>query len=137
MLGTSSYPQAYVDACRARIAHQLKTYRALVKTAKPPAVAAFEPDLFANLVLVLEVAFVHRLRGREGKDGNPLNEVRMLSVSLLVHDGVMTADTTIKYKAEQSVLGYEIGDTIALTEADFVKLSKAFFAEIEARFVEG
>jgi len=137
MLGASSYPQAYVDACRDRVALQLKTYRALIKTAKQPAVDAFEPVFFSNLVLVLEVSFVHRLRGREGKDGNPLNEVRMMATSLLVHDGVMTADTTIKYKAAQAVVGCEIGEKIALGEADFVKLSKAFFAEIEAKYVDG
>jgi hypothetical protein len=135
MLGVSSYSQAYVDACRASVALQLKTYRALAKTGKPAAVAAFEPVFFGNLVLALDASFVHRLRGKEGKDGNPLNEVRMLCTSVLEHDGVLTADSTIKYKPGQSVLGYDIGDTIALREADFVKLSKAFLAEIEAKFV--
>lgn len=137
MLGVSSYSQTYVDACRSRVDRQLRTYRALVKTAEQPAVDAFEPVFFANMVLVLDACFVHRLRGKEGKDGNTLNEVRMLCTSLLQHDGQMTADTTIKLKPEQSVLKYEFGDTIALTEADFVRLSKAFFAEIESKFVSG
>jgi hypothetical protein len=83
MLGMSSYPQAYVDSCRARIDLQLSKYRALVKTAKKPAVDAFEPIFFGNLVL-----------------------------------------------------GYEIGNTIAVDEAGFVKLSKAFFAEMKAKFVD-
>jgi hypothetical protein len=38
-------------------------------------------------------------------------------------------------KPDQSVLGYEVGDRIALSEKDFVRLSNAFFAEIEAKFV--
>ena len=50
---------------------------------------------------------------------------------------MLTADKTIKYKADQSVLGLEIGDTIAVSEADFAKLAKAFLAEIEVKFPEG
>ncbi len=137
MLGVGSYPQAYVDSVRAGVDRQLAAYKAMAKTAKPPTVAKFEPLFAANLVLALDAAFVHRLRGKEGKDGNPLNEVRLLAASLLANDGVLTADTTIKYKAEQSVLGLEIGDAITLTEADFAKLAKAFFAEVEAKFPEG
>jgi hypothetical protein len=137
MLGVSSYAQEYVDSCRASVDRQLAAYRAVIKTAKPPAVAKFEPLFFANMVLVLDAAFVNRLRGKEGKDGNPLNEVRMLCTSLLQHDAVFTADKTIKLKPEQTVLHLQIGDPIALTEADFVQLAKAFFAEMEAKFVAG
>jgi hypothetical protein len=89
------------------------------------------------MVLVLDASFADRLRGKEGKDGNPLNEVRMLCGSLLQHDRVFTADKTIKLKPEQTALHLEIGDAIVLTEADFARLANAFFAEIEARFVEG
>jgi hypothetical protein len=137
MLGVSSYPQSYVDSVRTSVDRQLAAYRAMAKTAKPPVVAKFEPLFVANLVLALDASFVHRLRGKEGKDGNPLNEVRLIAGSLLNNDGVLTADTTIKYKPEQSVLGLEIGDTITLSEADFTKLSKAFLSEIEAKFPEG
>jgi hypothetical protein len=35
------------------------------------------------MVLVLEAPIVNRLRGNERKDGNPLNEVRMLAASIL------------------------------------------------------
>jgi hypothetical protein len=137
LLGVSSYSQAYVDSVRASVAGQLAAYKAMAKTAKAGTVAKFEPLFTANLVLALDAAFVHRLRGKEGKDGNPLNEVRLLSASLLTNDGVLTADKTIKYKAEQSVLGLDIGDTITVSEADFAKLAQAFLAEIEVKFPEG
>jgi hypothetical protein len=86
-------------------------------------------------VIVLEGCFVHRLRGVEGKDGNPLNEVRVLATSILEHDGVLTVEKSIKWKPEASVLGLAPGDKVALTEADFTKLAKAYFAEIDAKFV--
>jgi hypothetical protein len=143
MLAQSHYDQEYIDACRKLVADQLTTYRAFVAAAaptragKPAADAArraFEPRFFGNLVLVLDQYFLHRGRGQEGKDGNPINEVRMLCNSMLVGDNRLTADKTIKYRAEASVLKLGIGDEIALTEADFVALSDAYFDEIRTRF---
>jgi hypothetical protein len=43
----------------------------------------------------------------------------------------MTADKTIQLNPTKSVLKYQIGDEITLTEGDFLQLSEAFFAEIE------
>jgi hypothetical protein len=70
----------------------------------------------------------------ELKDGNPLNEMRVLCSALMSNDGIMTADKTIKMKSRQSLLGYEDGDRIALTAADFRLLSNAVFAEIETKY---
>jgi hypothetical protein len=141
MLGVSSYPQAFVDGCRRRLEAQLRAYDELLAAAAGgasaaghAAVAAFEAEFFANLVLVLDHSFMHRLRGVEGKDGNPLNEVRMLTSSLLDHDGVMTAEKTIKYDAGKSVVGIAIGDEIRLDEKSFRLLADAYLAEIEKRF---
>lgn len=142
MLGVKSYPQDYVDACRAQVDAQVAAYDALERAAKKTKAAplgkaldAFEPVFFNDMVLVLDSFFTHRLRGVEGKDGNPLNEVRVLQSSLVEHGGQLTPDKTIKLKAETSVLGYDVGDQIRLSQADFVKLAEAFFAEIESRFV--
>ncbi|TMP92276.1 MAG: hypothetical protein E6L07_12450 [Verrucomicrobia bacterium] len=96
------------------------------------------PLFFNNLVVVLDGFFVHRSRTLEGKDGNPLNEFRMICTSLLQNHGVMCPDKTnnktIKYSPEKSVVKLKIGDEIKLTESAFVLLSRAFFAEIETKF---
>ena len=96
------------------------------------------PLFFNNLVVVLDGFFVHRSRTLEGKDGNSLNEFRMICTSLLQNHGVMCPDKTnnktIKYSPEKSVVKLKIGDEIKLTESAFVLLSRAFFAEIETKF---
>ena len=129
MLCVNTYTKDYVNSCRSKIEAQLAAYRVLAGAAREKAgdssasAATFEPLFFNNLVLVLDRLFVHRARGLEGKDGNPLNEVRMLCDSILQKDGVMTAD--IKFDPAKSVLRLQPGDEIRLSEADFVRLSNA------------
>jgi hypothetical protein len=144
MLCVNSYTQDYIDGCRSRMESQLAAYRALAaaasanpgrsKSTVASAVDAFEPLFFSHLVVVLDGFFVHRSRTLEQKDGNPLNEVRMLCNSVLQNRGVLAADKTIKFNPAKSVVKLQVGDAIKLTEADFVHLSKAFFSEIEAKF---
>jgi hypothetical protein len=81
----------------------------------------------------------------EGKDGNPLNEVRVLCNSLLFNRGKLqveklpdwpnSAGSSLKLPPDKSVLKLKAGDTIALTHAEFVRLADAFFAEIEKRYL--
>lgn len=132
MLGIKTYTQDYIDACRSRVESQLGTYRNLAATV--PVDPAFESVFFNNMVLSLDSYFTHRLRGIEGKDGNPLNEVRVLCKSMTENGDRMTEDPTIRMNPATSVLHHEVGDTIRLGEQDFRLLSKAFFAEIESRF---
>ena len=138
MLGKNSYSKDYIKASRSRVDAQVSAYKSFVKKAKKSAgdaaVATFEPVFFNNMVLTLDSYFTHRLRTVEGKDGNPLNEVRVLCASILENDGVMGSDKTIKMKAENTVLQLDVGDKINVTEADFVRLADAYFAEIEAKF---
>ncbi|MCA1812048.1 MAG: hypothetical protein LC623_08575 [Halobacteriales archaeon] len=141
MLGMKAYPQEYIDACRARVDADLKAYRKALGKSAPK---EFEARFFNGQVLLLDYLFVHRLTGAEGKDGNPLNEVRVLCNSLLLNGGrlqvdklpgwPMSAGSGIKLPPETSVLKLKPGDEIQLTEAGFVKLFKAFFAELEARY---
>ena len=82
--------------------------------------------------------FVHRIRTLEGKDGNSLNGFRMICTSLLQNHGVMCAgktNKTIKYGPEKSVVKLKVGEKIKLTESAFVALFKAFFTEMENKFV--
>jgi hypothetical protein len=78
---------------------------------------------------------VHRLRTVTGKEGNALNEVELITDSLLNNDGVLRGNTVIKFISDQSVLKLEIGDQIRLSAAQFQRLSKAFFSEIQAKFL--
>ncbi len=141
MLAVKTYAQEYIDECRARMDAQLATYKKVVSAAGTDkasstrsAVEAFAPLFFNNLTLVLDAYFVHRTRAIEGKDGNALNQVRMLCTSILGNDGVLAADKTIKYTPEKSVLKLRIGDEIRLDEAQFRALFTAFFSEIERKF---
>lgn len=145
MLGVRNYTQDYIDGCRARVDEDLSAYKNLLASAgKKPAGNDEQPDsaiesfasiFFNNMVLVLDHFFVHRLRTVEGKDGNPLNEVRVLGDSLMHNNGVMSADKSIKLSPAKSVLKYQVGHEIKLTEADFLLISEAFFSEIKSRYL--
>jgi len=145
MLGVRNYTQDYIDGCRSRVDADLTAYQNLVAGArknlasnKAPlnaAIEAFEAVFFNNMVLILDHFFVHRLRTVEGKDGNPLNEVRVLGDSLMHNNGVMAADKSIKLSSARSVLKYQVGDEIKLNEADFLLISETFFAEIQRKYL--
>ena len=137
MLGMKTYERAYVDACRTKIDADVRTF-------KKSGAKGLETPFFNNLVLKLEYMFVHRLSGIEGKDGNPLNEVRILSNSIVLNEGKLQTDrlpgwpnsavSGLTLPADKSVLKLKPGDQIRVSEADFVRLAKAFFAEIEKRY---
>ena len=141
MLGMKQYPRDYIDACRARIDADLRAYRQQVGKSRDE---EFESRFFNNQVLLLDRMFVHRLAGIEGKDGNPVNEVRVLCNSLLLNKGKLqverlpnwpeSAGSSIKLPPEASILRLRPGDEVKVREADFVRLSKAFFTEIEKKF---
>jgi hypothetical protein len=145
MLATKTYAKTYVDACRTSMTAQLAAYQQLRTVARAQAgtadhefrdaTAAFEEQFFRNLILVLEQCFVHRLRALEGKDGNALNEVRMLATSILTNAGMMVVDKTIKYDPARSALGVPIGQRIKVNREQFEALCRAYFSEIEAKFV--
>lgn len=145
MLCVNNYTKKYIDECRSKIVAQVSAYQTLVATARNPtatdepllnaAIEAFEPHFFNNMVLALDSCFVHRARAIEKKDGNPLNEVRMLCNSMMDNNNMMCADKTIKYDPAKSLLKYRIGDEIKLNATDFMRLSAAFFAEIESKYL--
>ncbi len=68
----------------------------------------------------------------EGKEGNPLNEVRVLCNSILLNGGKFQAEklpgwpdsagSGLKMPVEKSVLKLKNGDEVKLSRADFVRL---------------
>ncbi len=133
MLGRASYSIDFIMSCRTRAEKQLKLYDAVARKGGKE-VEAFAPEFFNSMVLALDHYFMHRLRGKEGKDGNPLNEVRMLAASLLENDGVMAKDNTIKYDPAKSITGIAIGQKIVVDRKQFEALADGFFDEIAAKF---
>jgi hypothetical protein len=142
MLGRKDYTREEFEHARESIGQQLAAYQQLAEAVAQDAderakaaLARFEPLFINNLTLALDRYFVHRLRIITGKDGNPINEVELISDSLMNNDGVLRGSNVIKYVPEQSVTKLKVGDTIRLTEDDFERLSGAFLDELERKFV--
>src|SRR5205809_6580843 len=103
MLGRKTYTQEELDHARTAVDEQVAASTELVAaldgaTSDPrvaSALEAFEPRLFNNMTLVVDRYFVHRLRVVTGKDGNPLNEVELLSDSLMNNDGVLRGNNVV------------------------------------------
>jgi len=94
MLAVTSYPEVYVQLAAASVEEQVAAFRHLAaaavgQTELEAALAAFAPGYFNTALLALDHHFMHRMRGAEGKDGNPLNEVRMLCDAIMEHEGVL------------------------------------------------
>jgi hypothetical protein len=146
MLCVNHYSKEYIAACRAKVDQQLRTYRKLFsskenlqshKDKQANAVEeSFEVVFFNNMVMTLECYFFHRSRTLEKKDGNPLNEVRMLVNSMMLNEGRMAPDNTIKYVPDKAILKLQLDDEIKLKEKDFLLISKAFFTELESKFLQ-
>ena len=144
MLGMKEYDGDYIDACRSRVETQTAMFREVAQAARDHgdadvsrlegALESLESEYFNNMLLVLEGYFVHRLRGVEGKDGNALNEVRVLARSLMENGGTVMEDTQIALDPERSVLGLRVGEPVRLTLQQYTRLSNAFFRELERRF---
>lgn len=143
MLGRKDYTREELEHARNAVNQQLAAYRKLVtaldSAGDDPDVAtaleAFEPLLCENLTLVLDRYFVHRLRSVTGKDGNPINEVELLADSLMNNGGELRGNNVIKYERDESVLKLDVGQPIRIGATDFERLSRAFFDDLEAKFV--
>lgn len=134
MLGRNSYPTAQIAACRKDMADMAATWRAVASRSEPIARQEAEAQVFNQMVVALEGWFVHRLRGLEGKDGNPMNEVRLLALGVTTRNGWFPADPTIRWAAESSVTGYAPGDRIRLSEPIFSRLAAAYLDAVAATF---
>ncbi|OMQ16686.1 hypothetical protein A7K94_0200885 [Modestobacter sp. VKM Ac-2676] len=135
MFCPSSYSQDHIDSRRAVIDARLAAWRHLVaSTGGHAALEEFEPVFFNDLVLVLDSCLLHRDQCTETTDSSVVTEVRVLAASL-VNGGRVLADRQLRLHPGHSVLGHRVGEEIALREADFTALAKAFFTELEARYL--
>jgi hypothetical protein len=142
-----AYEQDYVDACRFRVETQVAMFREVAQASRDHgdadvvllegALESLESEYFNNMVIVLERYFDHRLRALEGRDGGAVQEVRAIVRSLLENGGTLDAEARLASDPAGSVLGLAPGDPIRLTLGQYVRLSDAFFREIESRFPPG
>ncbi|MEO8243147.1 MAG: hypothetical protein ABI832_12630 [bacterium] len=125
MLGRNTYPATVVADARREFADLAAGWLTISMTSAPAARAEAEVQIFNQMVVALEGWFVHRLRGAEGKDGNAMNEVRLLAQGVTA-GGLFPEDKTIKWRPDASVTGYQAGDRIALSEEVFSRLAEVF-----------
>jgi hypothetical protein len=124
MLPRTGYDRHYVAACRESVGAAVEDLRRVGAGS-----AAWN-----QLVVALEHWFAQRIPKVEGRDGNPLNEVRAIADSVTEHGSVLVVPKGIKLRAEASVLGLEPGEEITLDGDSFERLFDAFLAEIEAKY---
>jgi hypothetical protein len=132
MLGRKTFTQREIDDAEAALDAQLAAYKRLDGDAR----AEFEPLFFNHLALALDRRFVHRLRMTTGKAATPLNELELVAESLMNNHGVFRDNSVIRVNGAVTVLQLAPGDTIALREADFERLSAGVFAELREKFLE-
>ena len=124
MLLRTGYDRPYVAACRESVGAAVEELRRVGAGS-----AAWN-----QLVPALDRWFAIRNPKVEGRDGNPLNEVRAIAESVIEHGAVMTVPKGIRLAPETSVLGFAEGEEISLGEDAFERLFDAFLAEVEAKF---
>jgi hypothetical protein len=124
MLVRTGYDRHYVAACRESIG------AAAVELRRAGAGSA----AWNQLLPALDRWFELRNPKLEGRDGNPLNEVRVLAASVTENGSVVAIPRGIKVSPETSVLGFEEGEEISLDGDAFERLFDAFLAEVEAKF---
>ena len=142
MLGRKTYTKEELDRAKKVVSQQLRAHTNLARAVDATgdakaaaALAAFEPVAFDNLILALDRYFVHRLRMVTGKDTAPLNELELLTESLMNNDGVFRGNNVIRYVPDEDVLGLQVGGRIQLSANDFDRLASAVLANIEEGFV--
>ncbi len=140
MLSVNQYDSVYIARCRKMVEREVAAFQAVKASANKgngkgnAGTEVFERLFTSSLIVMLDRCFVHRSRTIEGKDGNPMNQVRMLCDSILENDGVLAANKTIRFDVAKSILKCKPGDPIEVSVAEFVALAEAYLASIERTF---
>ncbi len=89
LLGSKKFDRGYINACRSAVEEELRARRKIVGKEKSGTDDArvLEGAFFNHLCIDSEYMFVHRLSAIEGKDENPLNEMRVLCNPILLNQG--------------------------------------------------
>jgi hypothetical protein len=124
MLLRTGYDRHYVAGCRESVGAAVEELRRVGAGS-----AAWN-----QLVPALDRWFSLRNPKLEGRDGNPLNEVRAIAESITEHGAVMVVPKGIQLEPDTSVLGFADGDEISLDGGAFERLFDAFLAQVEAKF---
>jgi uncharacterized protein (UPF0548 family) len=124
MLLRTGYDRHYVANCRESVGAAVEELRRVGAGS-----AAWN-----QLVPALDRWFSIRNPKLEGRDGNPINEVRAIAESVTEHGSVMVIPKGIKLNEETAVLGFLDGEEITLDGDAFERLFDAFLAEVEAKF---
>ena len=119
----TGYDRHYVAACRESVGAAVAELRR----------AGAGSAAWNQLMPALDRWFGIRNPKAEGRDGNPINEVRAIAESVTEHGSVMVVPRGIKLAPETSVLGFEEGEEISLDGDSFERLFDAFLAEVEAK----
>jgi hypothetical protein len=138
--------QDYVDACRSRTETQVAMFRETAQAARDhgdadvelleSALESLEYEYFNNMAIVLEGYFADRIRSLGGR-GGAVDEVRAVVRSLMENGGTFALDPQAPLDPARTVLRLAPGDPVRLTLQQYVRLSNAFFREVEARLSHG
>lgn len=130
MLSIKKYSAAYIQDCRQKIAMNLATFDQFT-----------DPDVslcqgyFANLLLTLEHMFSHMLRSPNAQYP-ALMEVGLLADAIANNKLILQGDELGLYDATESILKIQIGQPVAINKEGFLRLSRAFFKEVEQKIRE-
>ncbi len=138
---TAPHDPDHVDACRARAEAQVVMWREVSQAVRghgeedlsrlESALDSLEAEYFNNMLIVLESYFEGPSGGGAPVGGRAGDEVRLLCRSLREGGGTVLEDGAPRTDPSGTVLGLSVGDPIALSQEQYVRLADAFFREVE------
>lgn len=131
MLAVNHYSPHYIQECNKRVTRLLEKYKeASLTVTDLKALAAFERELYNCMIILLDAMFINRVQSKTHEETS-LQEVRELTASLLNNEDILLRKIR---DSRTKVLGLQTGATIHLSEAQFLRLTKSYFAEIQNQF---